>query len=107
MGVVAPVLDRDHRVAHVVGDAVVGEPLAESSAPGVDDAAVGGAYADHLAEIVAADELVIARQLAHRDRNGDPECDQRQQQAVAEHLQAEDGVALDAVQCGAGHLRPD
>jgi hypothetical protein len=107
MRTVTPVLDRDHRVAHVVGDAVVREPLAEARPLRVDDAAVHGAHADHLAQIVTPDEHVVARQLAHGDRDRHAQRDQPEQQAVAEHLQADDGIAFDAVQCGAGHLHLD
>ena len=73
----AAVLDRDDRVAHHRRDPLIGDPFAEARAHGVDDLAVGGADADHLAEIAAADELGIRGQLADRDRDGDGERDQR------------------------------
>ena len=60
------------------GISVVGQPFAEHRAQrDEDDLAVGGVDPDHLAEIVAADQLLIARQLADRDRDRDAERDQR------------------------------
>jgi len=84
----APVLDRDDRVAHHRRDAVIGDPLAEARPHRVDDLAIGGANPDHLAEIVAADELAIGGQLADRDRDRDGKRDQADHRHIGEDLEA-------------------
>ena len=75
MAAEAPVLDRDHRVAHHRRDLVVGQPFAEARPERHAGPAVGGADPDHLAEVVALGELGIARQIGDRDRDRD---DQRE-----------------------------
>ena len=102
----AAVLDRDHRVAHDRRDPVVGQPFAEHRAHRLDDVAIGGADPDHLAQIVAADELAIARQLADRDRDRDAKRDQADHHRVEEQLEAGDENPPEAgAGRGAGHWR--
>ena len=64
--------------------------------------AIGGADPDHLAEIVAADELAIARQLADRDRDRDAERDQADHQQIEEQLEAGDDDPPEAGAWGGG-----
>jgi hypothetical protein len=52
----AAILDRDHRVAHDRRDLAVGKPFAEAGPKRQENGIVGGADADHLAEIVAPDQ---------------------------------------------------
>src|SRR3546814_16411651 len=53
----APVLDRDHRLAHDRRNLVEAQPFAEARAQRDDDGAVIGPPADHLTAVVTADEL--------------------------------------------------
>jgi hypothetical protein len=69
MVAVAPVLHRDHRLAHDRRDLVVAQPLSEARPHRHDHAAVGAPHPDHLAEIVAPRELLVGRQLADRHRH--------------------------------------
>ena len=75
---------------------------------GMDDRAVGGAHPHHLAEIVAADQLGIARQLVDRDRDRDAERDRSDQKRAEPDLEAGDDEApkrRTAGGWGAGHRR--
>ena len=70
----------------------------------MDHASVGGPDPDHLAEIVAADQLGISGQLAHRDRDRDAQRDERDHQQIEGDLEAGDDDPPEAGRWdGAGH----
>jgi hypothetical protein len=69
----------------------------------MDDAAVDAAHPDHLAEIVAPDHLLVAGQLADRDRHGDGQRDQPDDQQIGEDLQRGEEDPLDAGRSCRGH----
>jgi hypothetical protein len=102
MRAVPLVLDRDHRVLHDLGYLVVAQPFAEAGSHRNQHRAVGGAHTDRLAEIVAADQLLVARQRAHRDRDRDDQCDQPDQAGIDGDLESGDGIALPARAFGSG-----
>ena len=104
MRAIAPILHRDHRVAHDRRNLLIVEPFAEAWPHRMDDTSVGGADPNHLAEIVAPDQLLVARQLADRDRYGDAERDQPDDQQIGADLEDGEEGALDAGGRSAGHL---
>ena len=102
----APVLDRDHRVAHDRRDLARSAATRRSIGP-IDwmIVAIGGADPDHLAEIVAADQLAIGRQLADRDRDRDAERDQADHQRDrAKSLRLVTTIRLKRERCGGAAL---
>ena len=96
MGAEAPVLHGDDRLAHHRRDPLIGNPFAEARPHRLDDLAIGGADPDHLAEIVAADHLLEAGQLADRDRDRDDQGHRGDDEGVERHLEAGDQKPLEA-----------
>ena len=86
----APVLGRDHRRAHLRRDLVVGQPAAEARAHRHQHLAVGGADADHLAEVGALGELGVARKVGGGDGDRDDEREKAEQRRINKTLQDAD-----------------
>ena len=63
MAAEASVFGRDDRRAHLGRDLIIGEPAAEARPERQQHLTVGGADADHLAEVDALGQLAVARQI--------------------------------------------
>ena len=92
-----------HRLAHDRRDAVVRQPLAEARPHRHHHRSVCGADADHLAEIVPANQLLIGRKLADRDRDRHDQGDRRHHHRIDGDLEARDENAPEARWRGGCH----
>jgi hypothetical protein len=75
----AAILDRDHRRTHRRGDFLIAQPAPEARAERDQQAAVGGAHADHLAKVAALAQRGVIGKRGH----GDADRDRQREQAKA------------------------
>ena len=82
----APVLGRDHRRPHFGRNLIVGEPLPEARPHRHQHLAVRGAHPDHLPEVVALGQFVVAGEVGGRDRDGDDERQNAEKRGITDAL---------------------
>ncbi len=97
------ILDRDHRGAHRCRDFIVAQPAPEAGAERHQQGAVRGADPDHLAQIGPSGQLLIVGKGGHRDRDGNPQADQRHETGRKAPFQGGDEDSLGTGRRGAGH----